>query len=67
MSYLAGLKAAAALCAERSMESTWQARRREAEEDKASCLGSAMEALECAIAIKRLMEEAESQQRRAQA
>lgn len=54
--YKAGLMAAEQLCAERSKKYVRESKTWEADEDKASCMTSALEALECAIAIRRLYE-----------
>lgn len=58
-SYLAGLKAAEDLCAQRSKRHVAESTRWEAEADKLSSLAAAVEALECAMAIKQLVEAAE--------
>lgn len=59
MTYLACLKAAEAFCAERSVRHSQESQRCEVEEDKASSVTLALEALECALAIRRLAEAAE--------
>jgi hypothetical protein len=64
MTYLDGLKAAEALCSERSKQAREEAKRWDAEADKVSCLTCALEALECSVAIKHLIREVESNQQR---
>jgi hypothetical protein len=59
VAYLDGQKAAEALCAERSKRRHQESKRWEAEEDRTRCLAAALEAVECAVEIKRLIEEAE--------
>lgn len=59
MTYVDGLKSAEAVCAEQSKRYVREAANYDTDEDKANCLTSALAALECAIAIKRLVEQAE--------